>query len=122
MHALVTLQALYRAQQNGETLRLEKLQGTLHVGLEESEEILERLEAAQWVSRTATNGWVLNRAPEQITLADIFHEFVYRTEIPQVLPDHLKQVLPPWLNGIQASLQGTTNLTLKALCEAVKPE
>jgi len=121
MHALVTLQALYRAQQRGETLRLEKLQGKLHVGLEESEEILERLEAAQWVSRTAGNGWVLSRSPELITLADVFDEFVFRADLPRHLPDHLEHTLPPWLTGIQASLHGDTNLSLKALCESATP-
>jgi len=121
IHALVTLQALYRAQQRGETLRLEKLQGKLHVGLEESEEILEQLEAAQWVSRTAGNSWVLSRNPELITLADVFDEFVFRADIPQHLPEHLEHALPPWLTGVQASLHGETNLSLKALCESATP-
>jgi membrane protein len=118
IHALATLQALYRAQQSGETLRLEKLQGKLHVGLEESEEILERLEAAQWVSRTTSNGWVLSCNPELISLADVFHEFVFHPDIPLRLPECLENALPPWLAGIQASLHGETNLSLKALCES----
>lgn len=122
MEALVVLQALYRAQQSGEALKLAQLQQTLHVGLEEAEYILERLEAALWISRTAGNGWVLSRNPESISLAEVFHEFVFRPDVPQRLPASLEAALPPWLAGIQASLQGEKNISLKTLCEAASSQ
>lgn len=115
--ALVVLQALYRALQDGEALKLAQLQQALHVGLEEAEYILERLEAAQWISRTAANAWLLSRTPESISLADVFHEFVFRPDHSHSLPASLETALPPWLAEIQASLQGEKNLSLKILCE-----
>jgi hypothetical protein len=109
---------LFRAQRSGETLRLEKLQEKLHVSLEESEELLERLETARWVSRTASGGWVLSRDPGEISLTDVFHEFVFTPELPGNLPDCLKTALPPWLDALQGGLNGKTNLSLKTWCES----
>lgn len=121
MEALVVLQALYQAHQSGEPLKLAQLQLALHVELEEAEYILERLETARWTSRTADNGWVLSRNPELIPLAGIFHEFVFRSDIAQHLPESLEAALLPWLADIQAALQGEKNISLKALCE-VNPD
>lgn len=118
LRALTALQALFRAQRNGEALRLEKLQEKLHVGLEESEELLERLETARWVSRTTSGGWVLSRDPGEISLTDVFHEFVFTPELPGNLPDCLKTALPPWLDALQGGLNGKTNLSLKTWCES----
>ena len=63
---------------------------------------------------------MLSRNPEQISLAGIFHEFVFRPDVPQRLPESLEAALPPWLADIRGSLHGEKNISLKTLCE-VKP-
>ncbi len=117
-NALIVLQALHAVRQRGEALYLPQLQERLHVGLDESEELLERLEAARWVSNTAGNGWVLSCDPENVTLADIFQEFVFRADAVLQLPADLLAGTEPWLEGIRAGTRGTADLTLKALCDS----
>jgi membrane protein len=117
-NALIALQALYIARQGGESLKLAQLQDRLHVGLDESEELLERLEAARWVRRTAGNGWVLSCDPDNVRLSQLFAEFVFRTDAPLQLPADLLAGTKPWLAGIRAGTGGAADLSLKALCEA----
>lgn len=118
LRALTALSALFQAQQNGDALRLEILQEKLHVGLEEIEVLLERLESARWASRAARGGWMLSRDAGSISLADVFHEFVFHPLGPEELPEHLKAALLPWLDSLQAGLNGKGNLSLKTWCDA----
>ncbi|MEW5942272.1 MAG: YihY family inner membrane protein [Pseudomonadota bacterium] len=74
------LHALYRAQQAGEAVRLQELRDEARLGLEEIEDVLERLSAASWAHRVAGNAWALSRSPADIRIADVFRQFVFKPE------------------------------------------
>lgn len=75
--ALQVLSALARVQRQGHTTRLSALCHQVDLGLEEMEELLERLRAGNYVRRAEKNGWLLSRAPQDIRLADLFHLLVF---------------------------------------------
>lgn len=120
--ALLALRLLYRAWQQGAALKLTEIQPHLQVGLDESEDILLRLERAQWATRTATHAWMLGGDPDKLCLAEIFREFVFSGAIPAELPDDLQAALSPWLKSLHAARDGTANLTLRKLCETRPPD
>lgn len=74
------LRALYVAQQAGEAVRLRQLRDEARLGLEEIEDVLERLSAASWVHRVAGNAWALSRSPADIRIADVYRQFVFKPE------------------------------------------
>ncbi len=48
--------------------------------MEECEGLLERLAAAGWAARAANDHWVLGRDADEIRVADVYHEFVFRSQ------------------------------------------
>lgn len=115
--ALLALQALFEAWRRGAALRLTDIQPVLQVGLDESEAILLRLEQAGWVSRNAAHAWLLSCDPDNVTLADVFREFVFRSDHAAALPDPLSGAVHPWLETLRGALEGRANPTLRKLCE-----
>ncbi len=114
--ALLALQALFEAWRRGAALRLAEIQPALQVGLDESEAILLRLEQAGWVSRNAAHAWLLSCDPDDVTLADVFREFLFSGDAAATLPAGLQANIHPWLDGLQNALDGATNPTLRKLC------
>ncbi|MBS4097355.1 MAG: YihY family inner membrane protein [Sulfuricella sp.] len=115
--ALIALRVLYQAWLGGAALPLAEIQAHLQVGLDESEDILMRLEKAHWVSRTASHAWLLSCDPDALSVAEIFREFVFRADVPPDLPADLQAPLQPWLDGLRAALEGVANPSLRKLCE-----
>lgn len=90
------LRALYAAQQAGEAVRLQELRGEVRLGLEEIEDVLERLSAANWTHRVAGNAWALSRSPADIRIADVFRQFVFKPEdvpLEAVIDDRLAELV-----------------------------
>jgi membrane protein len=82
VHALQVLKALWQAQQHGGVVTVPQLHGTLHIRFERIEALLESMQRAAWVSRAAPAGWVLNRSPAAITVADVYRLFVFDPAMP----------------------------------------
>jgi DNA-binding IscR family transcriptional regulator len=78
--ALRILQELASAQRLGQTMNLAWLRKRVALGLEEMEELLDRLAQAKFVYRTEKDAWLLSRAPQDIRAADVFQLFVFDTE------------------------------------------
>ncbi len=75
--ALQVLGELAEAQRDGRTVGLGTLRRHVHFGLDELEEILDELRAANLVRRTESGGWLLSRAPQDIRAADIYRLFIF---------------------------------------------
>ena len=79
--ALDILRELAKAQSAGQVVSLAWLRMQVALGLEDIEEILDKLMRAGMVHRTSADGrkegWVLSRAPQDIRAADVFQLFVF---------------------------------------------
>jgi membrane protein len=79
--AVKLLKLLAAAHQKGDLLTLDELSRSLGFSWEATEPLLDRLEAAGWVSKVAGSGWVLRRDSERITLSEVFRSFVFDPEV-----------------------------------------
>ena len=79
-YALRVLQVLHHSLKTGEVTSLPKLHKQLLLGVEELEEVLQRLNSASWVRKAAGEGWVLGRDPETLTVGDVYRLFVFDPE------------------------------------------
>ncbi len=75
--ALHVLLELASAQSSGHTVTLAWLRKRLDLGLDDMEEILDRLAQANIVRRSEKDGWLLSRAPQDISAAEVFRLFVF---------------------------------------------
>lgn len=78
--AVQLLRLLYEAHQKGEVKSTQQLRTALRLPVDECEALLERLAAAGWAARAANDRWVLARNVGEIRLAQVYHEFVFRSE------------------------------------------
>ncbi|HMK14576.1 MAG TPA: YihY family inner membrane protein [Burkholderiales bacterium] len=76
-HALQILRALYQSLETGELMNMPRLRKQLHLGIEDIEEVLQRLSTIGWVRKAAGEGWVLARDAAQLTVADVYRLFVF---------------------------------------------
>jgi len=76
-HALQILRALHQSLKTGEVVNVPRLRNRLHLGIEEIEDVLQRLSAANWVRKAAGEGWVLARDAELLAVADVYRLFVF---------------------------------------------
>ncbi len=76
-HALQILRALYQSLETGELTSLPRLRKQLQLGIEEIEDVLQRLSTVGWVRKAAGEGWVLARDAEQLRVADVYRLFVF---------------------------------------------
>ena len=77
LDALQLLQVLWEARRTGEASTLFQLHAAVKLPLEHIEATLDALGAAHWVGRTR-NGWALIRDVTGISVADVYHLFVFR--------------------------------------------
>jgi membrane protein len=78
--AVQLLRLLYKAHQKGEVPAIEEVRSALRLPVEDCEGLLERLAAAGWAARAANDHWVLARDADEIRVAEVYHEFVFRAE------------------------------------------
>lgn len=93
LDAIRVLRALRDGQRRGEGLSLPMLRRETRLALGEIEDILRRLREANWVVRTAAQGWVLARGGNDIPLAEIFRLFVFQPEAEAVANDAALQAM-----------------------------
>ena len=80
--ALRVLQELNVAQTSGHTVTLAWLRERVDLGLDEMEELLDRLALANIVRRSERDGWMLSRAPQAISTAEVYRLFVFDVGTP----------------------------------------
>jgi len=80
--ALRVLQELASAQSSGHSVTLAWLRNRVDLGLDDMEEILDRLVQANIVRRSEKDAWLLSRAPQDISAAEVFRLFVFDSGAP----------------------------------------
>jgi membrane protein len=79
LDALQILRVLWEAHHTGDTVSVQRLHGIVKLSLDRIEAILEAMSAAHWVGQAA-HGWTLTKDAGEIAVADVYHEFVFRTD------------------------------------------
>lgn len=103
--SLRVLGQLLAGQRSGHTVTLAWLHQRVRLGLEELEEILDRLRAANLARRAEQGGWLLSRAPDDIRAADIYRLFVFDPAPMAPADDRLDRLVADIARGEQAALQ-----------------
>jgi len=92
---LQMLGELAAAQRMGHTVNLAWLRQRVQLGLEDLEEILDRLRAANIVRRAEGGRWLLSRAPQDISAGDVYRLFIFDAAraAPSKEEDRLSQLV-----------------------------
>lgn len=107
-HALRVLHVLYRNHQTGEVASSRQLSAQLGMGPDEVEDVLDQLDAANWVHRVAGGGWVLTKSAGQIKVREVYRRFVFE-------PVREEVDVPAPLLDMVARLDDTLDVPLAAL-------
>lgn len=125
-YAIHLLQVLAEAQQKGAVLDVLQLQKSLHCGLDQLTELLQTLHAAGLIERNVEDQWLLRKAPEQLSLRELFHLLVMRPLRPEKMhPQELAlvQYLAPTLQKIDVLLdQSLSNVIAGQIIPPQKPQ
>ena len=111
--ALAVLKAVYLAHRVGKPLSLDHLLRESDVGLEDAEDILDRLNEANWVGSVEGGGWTLIRSAEQIRLADVYRLFVFDPGQGSSAPGIAGVRADVLLTGLADRLDEVLSLSLK---------
>jgi membrane protein len=111
--ALAVLKAVYLAHLAGKPLSLDHLLRESDVGLEDAEDILDRLNEANWVGSVEGGGWALIRSAEQIRLADVYRLFVFDPDQGSSAPGIAGARADVLLTGLADRLDEALSLSLK---------
>jgi membrane protein len=116
LDALQILRVLWEAHRTGETVALSRLHAIVKLPLDRTEQLLEAMSAAHWVGQL-DRGWVLIRDAAQISVADVYRLFVFRTgaRLP-VRPSG--QELDRLALELAAAVEANLGLSLEALFES----
>lgn len=77
LDALQILRVLWEAHRTGEIVTLLRLHGAVKLPVDRAEAVLDAMGAAHWVGRVG-NGWALIRDAAEVSVADVYHLFVFR--------------------------------------------
>ena len=105
--ALRLLQALAEAQRAGHSANLAWLRRHVDLGLEEMEALLDRLTQANFVRHAEKDAWLLSRAPQDISTADVFRLFVFDAVSKNAVDDAYQSLLGKLVEQHQAALTTT---------------
>lgn len=102
LHLMVLLA---NAQHTGHGTTLHWLQQQVGLGVDDVEDLLERLRQAHYVRRAEKGNWLLSRAPSDITVGDLYRMFVFE---PRPNADGTPQQIIEQLNTAQQAVLGKT--------------
>jgi len=77
LDALQILRVLWEAHRTGELVTLLRVHAAVKLPVDRAEAVLDAMSAAHWVGRVG-NGWALIRDAAEVTVADVYHLFVFR--------------------------------------------
>ena len=77
LDALKVLRILREAHHSGEIVPLPRLHATVRLPMDRIESVLDAMSGARWVGRVA-NGWALIKDAQEITVSDLYRQFVFR--------------------------------------------
>src|SRR5574340_157078 len=113
LDALRVLQFLASGLQRGRVSTFPELSGSLHLGYDVLEKILEKLAGADMVRKADGQGWLLMRDTNHIRAAELLRLFVLDCgSLPAGQSD---DPLRQWIIGCAGQLEQSTDLTLQEL-------
>jgi membrane protein len=77
LDALQILRVLWEAHRTGEIVTLLRMHATVKLPMDRTEAVLDAMSAAHWVGRVG-NGWALIKDAAEVSVADVYHLFVFR--------------------------------------------
>jgi membrane protein len=77
LDALQVLRVLWEAHRTGEIVPVARLHAAVRAPVERIEAVLDAMSGARWAGRVA-NGWTLTKDAAEITVADVYRQFVFR--------------------------------------------
>ncbi len=113
LDALRVLQLMSSGLQQGKVMTFPELSKVLRVGYDSLEEILDRLEGANMVSKTEGQGWLMMRDANHIRASELLRLFVL--DRGSLLAGQHDEPLVQWLAGCAEQLEQSTDLTLQEL-------
>jgi DNA-binding IscR family transcriptional regulator len=118
--ALRVLQELASAQASGHSVTLDWLRKRVDLGLDEMEEILDRLAQANIARRSEKDGWLLSRTPQDIGSAEIFRLFVFDAGTPAAPTNEAEAAYQNLLARLDAEQRSALAPTLADLAPGAK--
>lgn len=119
--ALRVLQELAHAQSSGHSVTLAWLRKRIDLGLDEMEEILDRLARANIARRNEKDGWLLSRAPQDIRAAEIYRLFVFDAGAPAPTQSEAETAFQMLLARLDAEQRSALAPTLADLSAPATP-
>lgn len=113
LDALQILRVLWEAHHTGETISVHRLHAIVKLPLDRIEAVMGAMSAARWVGQVA-HGWTLTKDAGEITVADVYREFVFRAgaRLPARQSGHELDRLAVELAG---SIDGNLRISLEEL-------
>jgi membrane protein len=107
LDALQILRVLWEGHRTGEIVTLLRMHAAVKLPMDRTEAILDAMSSARWVGRVG-NGWALIRDAAEVSVADVYHLFVF--QVGARLParpsgQELDQLALELAGGVEAHLQ-----------------
>ena len=77
LDALQILRVLWEAHRTGDIVTLLRVHAAVKLPVDRAEAVLDAMSTAHWVGRVG-NGWALIRDAAEVSVADVYHLFVFR--------------------------------------------
>lgn len=77
LDALQILRVLWEAHRAGEIVTLQRMHAAVKLPMDRTEAVLDAMDGARWVGRVG-KGWALIRDAAEVSVADVYHLFVFR--------------------------------------------
>ena len=113
LDAMRVLHIMSQCMQQGTILTIPMLSEKLHLDFHALEEIMERLADAHMVGKAETQGWLMIRDAAHIRAIELLHLFVLDPSV--LIAKQGDDPLQSWLAGCAATLEKSTDVSLKAL-------
>jgi membrane protein len=81
LDALKVLRILRDAHHTGEIVPMQRLHAAVRLPMDRIESVLAAMSGARWVGRVA-NGWTLTKDAQEITVSELYRQFVFRAGSP----------------------------------------